>query len=162
MRVYIIVAASAVLATLVGCDGAGARQAKSASTRGTSVSQLESALPNLVNLGVVSCDYASERRSASSGLPSPSDVLLELLGHASLGDDAARKLRDESEWEPIERDKVPEGLRAILPAGEILVCRRLNKTFSQNSTYAHGFVVVMKNDLSKLYFIARDLDHPIE
>lgn len=162
MRVHIVVAVTAALTVLVGCGEAGARQAKSAPTRSPSVSDLGSAVPNLVNLGVVLCDYSSERRSSSSRVPSPSDTLLELLGHASFIDEAARTLRDGSDWEPIERDQAPEALRAIVPAGQILVCRTLNRTFSQNPTYAHGFVVAMRDDIHKLYFIARDMDHSIE
>jgi hypothetical protein len=84
------------------------------------VSELESVVPNLVSLGVVSCNYSIDRRSSSGRIPSPSDVTLELLGQASLSDDAANKLREENDWQPIERDQVPEALRTILPAGQIL------------------------------------------
>lgn len=37
------------------------------------------------------------------------------------------------------------------------------KTFNNNPTFAHGFVVVIEDaGWERIYFLANDMDHPIE
>ena len=160
MRALVGLSAVSLLVLLTGC---GARQPAAATTSSSSTASLAAALPNFADLDVVSCAYtASQSRTGARGVPAPSDTMLELVGHVVLSEAAARRLRDEGNWQSIERTRVPEALRGLLPDGQPMVSAPLNETFSKNATYAHGCVVAMDDDVRTLYFLARDRDHPIE
>jgi len=129
----------------------------------SSVSALLAKLPNLKPLGIDSCSYRISKSSTMGRLPSPSDVKMELIGTAQLAQESSKTLRSSFEWKPILRDDVPASLLTILPAGELLVSHKLNMSFADNPTYAHGFVVILgRGDSSRIFVISTDMDHPIE
>jgi len=160
MRALVGLSAVTLLVLLTGC---GARQPAAAATSSSSTTSLAAALPNLADLDVVSCAYTTTHsRPSARGVPAPSDTMVELGGHVVLSEAAARRLRDEGDWQSIERTRVPEALRGLLPDGQPMVSLPLNETFSENASFPHGYVVAMENDIHRLYFLARDGDHPIE
>lgn len=131
-------------------------------TRSTSVADLLKFLPNLNAIDVTSADYTVTKNTASRGVPSPSDIRMELLGTADLSEDAAKKLQQSFEWKTAHRENIPAKILSILPSGDYQGSPKLNDSFSGNPTYAHGRVVVMAGNWGRLYFLASDRDHPIE
>ena len=158
-RITSIVALTGITLGMIGC---GSSPPKSPNTKRTSVSALEKALPNLAVFDITSCSYTVTSRTSRSIVPSPSDTLLELVGHATISDTGAERIRMGFEWEPVKRDQIPPELLSIMPPGPASFSRGLNRTFDSNGTYAHGVVIVLAEDWSKLYFVTRDRDHPIE
>ena len=131
--------------------------------KNTSVSDLLAKLPNLKPLHIQSCSYTVEASSARTLLPSPSDLRVEIKGSAVLSEAGSRALRSGFEWKPASRDIVPPSLLAIVPPGNVLVSQNLHETFANNPRYPHGFVVALAEGAwSRVYFLATDLDHPIE
>lgn len=152
-----------MLGMMAACVSSCGRAAPAASeTRSTSVEDLLKFLPNLNAIGVTSADYTVTKSSASRGVPSPSDTRIELLGTADLSEDAAKKLQQSFEWVAAHRARIPVKILAILPSGDYLASSKLNDSFSENPTYAHGRVVVVAGNWGRLYFLASDMDHPIE
>ena len=129
----------------------------------TSVSDLLAKLPNLKPLDIGSCSYTVEKSSVKSMVPSPSDVRVELSGSAALSEAGSQALKSGFEWKPLSRDAVPPGLLTLVPPGDLVVSAKLNETFANNPTYAHGFVVVVADDnWMRVYLLATDMDHPIK
>ncbi len=152
-----------MLGVMVACVSSCGRAAPAASgTRSTSVADLLKFLPNLNAIDVTSADYTITKNSASRGVPSPSDIRMELLGTADLSEDAAKKLQQSFEWKAVHHEKMPAKILTILPSGDYLASSKLNDSFSGNPTYAHGRVVVIAGNWGRLYFLASDRDHPIE
>lgn len=111
------------------------------------------------------CDFTITKQNSASALsfPSPSDTQLELKGWAELSEPAAASLKADYQWEEVALEKVPTALKSTLPAESFQTSRKLNEQFEQNPTYRHGFVVISKKQgWSKIYFVATDLDHPLE
>jgi len=157
----------AVLAIMLGVlvisvSSCGRATSSASTTRSTSVADMLKFLPNLNAIDVVSADYAVTKDSASRGVPSPSDIRMELLGTADLSEDAAKKLQHSFEWKAANRKDIPAKILSILPSGDYQVSTKLNDSFSGNPTYAHGRVVVVAGNWGRLYFLASDRDHPIE
>lgn len=131
-------------------------------TKHTSVPALITMLPNLEVHGIEACVFANQRENESSSLPSPSEVLLEVVGSADLSPSGSEWLETEYEWRPIDRNGLPEVMRAMLPSGTTLTSDKLNISFAENKTYAHGLVIVVQEiGWQTFYFMARDMDHPI-
>ena len=148
------------LATSVFC-GCG-KSTRTRHSESQSIPDLVAKLPMFDGLGVESCSYTVDRSSVSGGLPSPSDVRLELRGWAVLSKEGMNTLRLSYEWKPVGREDVPQSLVALLPLGAVQVSQKLNRSFTHNKTYVHGFVVILEEtEVKRVYFMATDLDHPI-
>jgi hypothetical protein len=150
------------IAVLNGCGGSGI---KVPAAKNTSLSELLTKLPNMKPHGIESCSYTVEKNSpgAPGGVPSPSDVRMELAGTVLLTADGAETLKSTFDWKPVRREDIPASLLAHMPAGDVLVSQKLNESFENNPTYRHGFVAtIMKDGWSRVYFLATDLDHPIQ
>ncbi|MDM8563184.1 hypothetical protein QUF54_07510 [Candidatus Marithioploca araucensis] len=127
-----------------------------------SVAELVSRLPNLKPLNIVECEFVLTRHNSSrSIIPSPSDVSLKLVGQVTLNEAGWKDIRSRYEWKFISRDVIPEDLNAYLPVGAVLVSYKLNESFSNNPTFAHGFVVISNAVENQIYLLATDIDHPI-
>lgn len=150
-------------AVLFGC---GRTNVKPPLASNTSVPELLTKLPNLKPHNITSCSYTIETSSTAGRLdtvPAPSDTRYELRGSAVLSEDAAKALESAGDWKPARRDEIPGSLSAVLPPGDILVSQKLNESFERNPMYRHGFVAtVTKDGWSKVYFLATDMDHPIQ
>ena len=132
-------------------------------TNSTSVTEMLKAMPNLNVFDVDSVDFTITRSTAPArGVPSPSDTRLELSGTVDLSADAAEKLKNSFDWKAARRANIPAKMLPILPPGDYLISAKLNDSFTQNTTYAHGYVVVINGNLGRLYVLASDRNHPIE
>jgi hypothetical protein len=148
---------------LIVVGGCGEPEVSPPMTKSTSVPDLMEMLPNLRTYDIRACSYSVDKRSEVSWVPSPSDVRVELKGSATLSENAARALKAAFDWKPAKRDDIPASLAGLLPAGGILVSHQLNESFEGNRTYPRGFVATMSaDDWRKIYFLARDIDHPIK
>ncbi len=142
-----------------GCNGNGSGSQVSA---GSSVTELLGKLPNLQPYGIESCDYTVEKSSASSRMPSPSDIRVELRGSAKLSESGFGSMKSKFTWGAIPREKIPKALADTAPVGNLLYSQKLNESFADNPTFAHGFVVVPEQEGARtVYFLATDIDHPI-
>jgi len=154
-----------VLVTTVvigGCSGGGRGSQVKVNTS-SSVTELLNKLPNLKPFGVESCTYTIEKSSVDSRVPSPSDVRVELKGSAQLSETGFRAIKSQLVWAAIPRDRVPVSLVDVVPDGDLLYSPKLNESFAENPTFAHGFVVMCAQDGARtIFFLSRDLDHPIE
>jgi len=110
---------------------------------------------------VTNCDFSVTSTRVGRGVPSPSDTLVQLEGTVDLSNDGAVYLQTHFKWDVTRREDIPKSLQTSLPIGDFLVSKELNETFSKNPTYRHGFVVVMKDNWSRTYFLVNDKDHPI-
>lgn len=162
MRSCQILALAGLTGLVLGMTGCGSSSTKTPITKSSSVPTLEAALPNLAVFGLTSCSYTSYKHTSRSIVPSPSDTLVEVVGHVAISQSGAAKLKADFKWEAVRRDQIPAALLAIVPAGQTLLSRKLNRSFDQNATYPNGFLVVIAGKYHELYFMARDLDHPIE
>ena len=163
LRSVRFVAIALVVILILGLNGCGNSGTNAAVVKKTSVPDLLAGLPNLKPLDIESCMYTVEKRTARSMVPSPSDVRLEVKGSAVLSEAGSRTLRSGFKWKAVSRDTVPPSLLAIVPLGNVQVSEKLNETFADNPTLAHGFVVALPDDTWKrIYLLATDLDHPIE
>lgn len=163
MRPLCVLRISVSFCMMLGATGCDSSKTPNSSKSGSSVTWLEEKLPNLSEFGITSCSYTVVRRAAArSAVPSPSDTELELSGYAVLSDVGVKKLKSQSDWKPAKRAQLPVVLSRIAPSGDVLISESLNKTFSKNGTYAHGVVVMLADDRIRLYFVAHDLDHPLD
>lgn len=153
-----------LVVTVAVLDGCGGSEVKVPVAKNASVSELLTKLPNLKPHDIKSCSYTVEKSSpAATWVPSPSDVRMELKGSAVLSEDGAKTLKSTFDWKPARREDIPASLLAGLPAGDVLVSQKLNESFEDNPTYRHGFVAtITKDGWSRVYFLATDLDHPIQ
>lgn len=150
----------AVAIFLVGCSSS--RRGSSQVSTSSSVTELLGMLPNLQPYGMESCSYKIEKSSADSRVPSPSDVRVELKGSAKLSESSFEAIESQFGWAVIPRDRLPPGLAEIVPAADLLYSQKLNESFADNPTFAHGFVVVPKQEGARtIYFLSTDIDHPI-
>ena len=162
---YILVACLLVATIVVvmfligGCSESGdGSQANTSS----SVTELLRSLPNLQPYGVESCNYAIEKSSINSRVPSPTDVRVELKGSAKLSESGFGAMESHFAWASIPRHRLPAGLAEIVPAGDLLYSQKLNESFADNPTFAHGFVVIASQEgARRIYFLSTDIDHPI-
>lgn len=149
------------LAVLSGCSNGSSSTTKPAAPS-SSVPDLLAKLANLKQYSVESCEHTTEKSTSSGGLPSPSDIRLELKGSAVLSDEGSKALMSAYAWKPVKRDDVPRALVAILPPGNVLASDEFNESFGQNTTYVHGAAAIIEGDTARrVYFVASDIDHPI-
>lgn len=148
--------------TALSCLMLGCRRAVQAcaTATSTSVQELLASLPNIGMYEIQTCCYTSHRATASSVTPSPSDTTLELVGYATLSDVGARLLGSQNTWRAMERRDLVTTLEAILPAGKVQESADLNRSFQGNATFVNGKLVVVDDRWDRIYFIARDIDHP--
>lgn len=150
----------AVMFLMIGCDRPASR---SKVTAHSSVREVSGKLPNLARYRIESCTYTFSESNSGRGVPSPSDIRVELKGSLRLAENGYEEIKAGFEWGRIDRADVPSVLEAILPEGDLLSSARLNESFSENPTFAHGFVVTQAVDAScRLFFLSTDIDHPME
>ena len=128
----------------------------------TSVSGMLMNLPNLKSLAIDTCSYTVRRSSVSRGVPSPSDIRMELRGTADISDSAGETLTTSFDWKIARRDDIPPSLSAMLPPGDVMISAKFNETFINNPTYTHGLVAIIAKNWTRVYFLATDRDHPIK
>ena len=150
-----------ILALLIsGCGRSGGNGPE---VSHSSVLDLMTILPNMKAFDVESCDYTVCKSTESSRVPSPSDTKIEVKGTAVLSEESSKRIRSQFDWKIIARTDLPKSILTILPNGDFLGSAKLNETFTDNPTYAHGFVIVLGDSSSRtLYFLATDMDHSIE
>jgi len=159
-QIAVVGAAVLTAASLEGCAGRPAPRPVAPETR---VSSLLEKLPNLKPFNPESCSYTIERSSRPSRLPSPADVLVELKGAATLSESGFTEIRSSFRWKRIARNDIPPSLLPLVPTGDALASEEFNDGFSTNPmAYVHGFVVILDNDPRRIYFLARDIDHPLK
>lgn len=130
-------------------------------TRSSSVSLIRKNMPNLGALDITAVNYTITRENVACGVPSPSDTRLELHGIVDVSTSEAEKLQNSLEWKSAPRNNIPPAMWTMLPSGDYTVSTRVNDSFSNNPTYAHGFVVIVAGKWDRLYVLATDRDHPI-
>ena len=126
---------------------------------GNSVDHLAKSIPSLEGLEILACEYTSTRSDSRSIVPSPYNHLYESYGWITLESGSAERFRARGAWHRVDRRRVPDSLRAVLPSGtELLSSDEVNASFS-NLRSAHFCRVVMPATGNTLYFIIRDDDH---
>lgn len=158
LQLVLVLMIAIAASLLTGCDQSPATRSAQGKT---SPLEMQGMLPNLKPVDIVSCNFAVARSSLPSQLSVPSDTRMQVTGSAAVSDAGAWVLKTEPDWNPISRQDIPKSLQAILPSRDIIVSSKLNASFDQNPTYAHGFVVVLVADTGRImYFFATDVDHP--
>jgi hypothetical protein len=153
---------SGILFFCCSCTGGDSTGILEVSEVNDSVEELVSKLPNLKPLNVVECEFVLTRHNSSrSVIPSPSDVLLMIVGSVTLNEVGWKDIRSRYEWKIVSRDIIPADLIDSLPAGVVSVSYKLNESFSDNPTFAHGFVAISNAIENRIYLLATDIDHPI-
>jgi hypothetical protein len=88
---------------------------------------------------------------------------VQLVGSVELSDDAGSLIEAAFDWKPVSRNEIPGSLARILPSGDLVFSERLNESFSDNPTFAHGLMVRLDAaEKHVIFFLARDIDHPIK
>ncbi len=146
-----------MLISLAGCGG------KHTVIKESNVAHLLTRLPNLTQLGIVTCNYTWESRTSTSAVPSPSDTKVTISGTAALSPAGAERLKGEFTWEPLSRANLPKLLAALVPPGDLLFSPNLNASFKSNASLPQGFVVILSDGKwNTLFFAASDVDHSLE
>lgn len=160
---YIVVGLAAILLVVAFIIYLGERDIRiSSPVHSDSVANLVKSLPNFRELDVDAVDFTISRTREVHWIPSPSDSRIELLGCVKLTAESASQLEKRFSWRAILIDKMPAQLLSILPPGDYLSSAELDGSFEGNPFFAHGRVVVLVGQWKCLYFVASDLDHPIE
>ncbi len=154
--------ACACSAGLVAACGQGD---SAAAVQGDSVQRLLRDLPNLADLDLRACSYVEKRSTRSGLIPSPADTAMQLKGIATLSPAGVDRARAAFEWREASRGDLPAVLRDLIPEeqGVVLVSSDFNAAFQSNARYPHGVVAVLnQQDWEDIYFVAQDIDHPVE
>lgn len=123
---------------------------------------LFSKLPNLTNIKLDSCDCTLSMWTVARGVPSPSDLTMEIRGALALEKNSFELLKEKFEWLPVDKSKIPARLLEILPQGSYEVSKKFNKSFFDNPKFVHGFAVILPSgDEQKMFLVVNDRDHPL-
>lgn len=129
----------------------------------SAVPTLQKYLCSIADYGIESCNFTVTTRYEPGIIPAPYDTTDTMVGSAKLSAAGVDCLRDSYEWQPIAREKIPAALREILPPGDVFQSDELKTVArNENKLFRHMKVVFVSTDSRTIFFIAQDVEHPLE